>query len=326
MPTMIENPLHRLTPEQLEEIGASFQKIHDEVYADLGEHDAATSARIIEFHRRLAAHARIVLMASRYWPAWVLGTTGAVGRQDPREHGDRPQHPARPVGLDERPEHPLLDVGLGHGLARLGLEALPQLRPPHLHEHRRQGQGRRLRDHAHRPAAEAGTRSTCSSRSTTSCCMLFFEWGVAVHDLDFEAITQGTEVEGSSCATSSRRSASKARRQIVKDYIAFPLLRLLGGKHWKRRLRQPHRELRPQPLVLRDHLLRPLPRPGLHVHRGGGRGRDPRRLVRPPAARRRQHRGQRRLPRDERQPLLPGRAPPLPRHAELALRADRARR
>ena len=31
---------------------------------------------IIQFHRRLAALSRIVLMASRYKPAWVLGTTG----------------------------------------------------------------------------------------------------------------------------------------------------------------------------------------------------------------------------------------------------------
>ena len=40
---------------------------------------------------------------------------------------------------------------------------------------------------------------------------------------------------------------------------------------------QPHRERRPQRVVARDHLLRPLPRPGVHVHRGGGRGRDARR-------------------------------------------------
>ena len=42
-------------------------------------------------------------MASRYPPAWVLGTAGLSAGQDPREHGDRPQRHARPVGLDERP-------------------------------------------------------------------------------------------------------------------------------------------------------------------------------------------------------------------------------
>ena len=36
-----------------------------------------------------------------------------------------------------------------------------------------------------------GIRSTCCSRSTTSLLALLFEWGVAVHDLDFEAIRKG---------------------------------------------------------------------------------------------------------------------------------------
>ena len=70
------HPLHRLTPEQIEEIGRAFQAIHDEVKADLGERDAHYIRSLIEFHRRLAALSRIVLMASRYPPAWVLGTTG----------------------------------------------------------------------------------------------------------------------------------------------------------------------------------------------------------------------------------------------------------
>ena len=48
-------------------------------------------------------------------------------------------------------------------------------------------------------------------------------------------------------------------------------------------------------------------------------------VLRAPAARRGEHRGQPALPRDQRQPRLPGRAPPLPGHAEHALRA-RSRR
>ena len=40
----IESPLARLTPEQIEELGREFDAIHDEVFDDLGERDAATSA------------------------------------------------------------------------------------------------------------------------------------------------------------------------------------------------------------------------------------------------------------------------------------------
>ncbi len=75
-PPPTRHPLHRLTPEQIEEIGEEFQAIHDEVRADLGESDAHYIRSVIEFHRRLAALSRIVLMASRYPPAWVLGTAG----------------------------------------------------------------------------------------------------------------------------------------------------------------------------------------------------------------------------------------------------------
>ncbi|HEX6754277.1 MAG TPA: fatty acid desaturase, partial [Solirubrobacterales bacterium] len=53
--------------------------------------------------------------------------------------------------------------------------------------------------------------------------MAFFEWGVALHDLDFEAIRTGRK----SKAQIKRELAGireKAKSQIVKDYIAWPLL------------------------------------------------------------------------------------------------------
>jgi len=31
------NPLHRLTPEQIEAIGREFQQLHDEIVAELGD-------------------------------------------------------------------------------------------------------------------------------------------------------------------------------------------------------------------------------------------------------------------------------------------------
>ena len=35
--TGIENPLHRLTDEQIEAIGREFQQLHDEIVAELGD-------------------------------------------------------------------------------------------------------------------------------------------------------------------------------------------------------------------------------------------------------------------------------------------------
>ena len=147
----------------------------------------------------------------------------AVAREDPREHGDRPQRAARPVGLDERSRTSTPPPGTG-----------TRRRP------RRRGSTRtttcttRSRTSAARTATSAtrscastrtsaGIPCTCSSRSTTS------RW-------------RRSSNGASPCTTStSRRSArarsrrrevkrelkgifGKARSQVVKDYVAWPLM------------------------------------------------------------------------------------------------------
>ena len=112
--------------------------------------DAAYIRRVIDVQRKLELGSRAVLLGSAL-PAGLGARHGRpLDRQDPREHGDRAQHPARPVGLDARPEDPLHDVGVGHGQPGRAVEALAQRAAPHLHEHRRQGQRPRLRHHARR--------------------------------------------------------------------------------------------------------------------------------------------------------------------------------
>src|SRR5437763_6616440 len=59
--------------------------------------------------------------------------------------------------------------------------------------------------------------------------MAFFEWGVAVHDLNVEAIRTG-EKSKEQVIDELKAIGLKARRQVVKDYIAFPLL---SGRAWK---------------------------------------------------------------------------------------------
>ena len=53
--------------------------------------------------------------------------------------------------------------------------------------------------------------------------MLFFEWGVAAHDLDFDAIKTG-EKSKEQVLKELKGMAGKARSQIVKDYIAWPAI------------------------------------------------------------------------------------------------------
>jgi len=74
MPTITESPLSRLSDEQIEELGKVFDAIHDDVYDDLGERDRRYITSMIAMHRRLAVLGRVLLLASRYRPAWVAGT------------------------------------------------------------------------------------------------------------------------------------------------------------------------------------------------------------------------------------------------------------
>ena len=53
--------------------------------------------------------------------------------------------------------------------------------------------------------------------------MAFFEWGVAVHDMDIEAIRAG-EKKWADIKEDLKGMGGKARAQVTKDYIAFPPL------------------------------------------------------------------------------------------------------
>ena len=74
MATMIESPLARLTPEQIEELGKELDAIHDDVFSELGDRDRRYITSMIEMHRRLMVMSRVALLGSRYRPAWLFGT------------------------------------------------------------------------------------------------------------------------------------------------------------------------------------------------------------------------------------------------------------
>ena len=101
-----------------------------------------------------------------------------------------------------------------------------------------------------------------------------FQWGVALHDLDIERIRKG-EKDPKEMKRQLRQIVRKGRNQILKDYVVYPALVRAAVEVDAEGQRD--REPGPQPVVLHDHLLRPLPRRGDALHRGGARGRDPRR-------------------------------------------------
>jgi fatty acid desaturase len=56
-----------------------------------------------------------------------------------------------------------------------------------------------------------------------------FQWGVALHDLDLEAIRKGKK-DPVEMKRQLKQIAKKGRNQALKDYILYPAL---SGKHWK---------------------------------------------------------------------------------------------
>ena len=229
--TTIENPLNRLTREQIEQIGEEFQAIHDEVFADLGERDATYIRNIIQFHRRLAAMGRIQLMASRYTPAWVLGTAtlGAAKIFENMEIGHNVMH-----GQWDWMNDPYI-----HSSTWDWDTASPASAWKHSHNYVHHtytnviGKDKDVGYEILRVDPSQPWHPLFLLQPFYNILLaLFFEWGVAFHDLDFEAIKKGTKSK-EQVQDELRAIGTKARRQVVKDYIAFPAL---SGRYWKRTL------------------------------------------------------------------------------------------
>jgi fatty acid desaturase len=227
-----ENPLFRLSPEQIEQIGAEFERIHDEVKADLGERDARYIRSIIEFHRRLLALSRIVLMASRYPPAWALGTAGLsvakilenmeIGHNvlhgqwdwmnDPQIHSSTWDWDTASTAASWKHSHNYVhhtytnivgkDKDVGYEFMRI--DPKQRWEPFYLLQ----------------PVLNV-------------IVMLAFEWGVAIHDLDLEAVRKGRK-KPRQLRDDLKGIAGKAGRQVLKDYVLFPAL---SGRRWKTTLK-----------------------------------------------------------------------------------------
>src|SRR5436190_17812188 len=69
------NPLHKLSEEQIEELGKLFDELHDQVKNDLGQRDADYIRGVIGLQRRLALIGRALLVPARFKGSWIAGTT-----------------------------------------------------------------------------------------------------------------------------------------------------------------------------------------------------------------------------------------------------------
>ena len=141
---------HASPPSSSTRSARELDAIRERVLADLGERDADLHPQGDPGPARRSRSPAAALLFARLPPAGLARRhRRALAVEDPRQHGDRPQRHARPVRLDAATRRSRQGVRVGHRLPRRPVAPLAQLHAPHVHQHPRQGPRHRLRHAAH---------------------------------------------------------------------------------------------------------------------------------------------------------------------------------
>src|ERR1700712_1305639 len=224
-----DNPLHKLSEQQLDEIGKEFDALHDEVFGDLGDVDARYIRNMITFERRLVALSRGVLLFSRFKPAWVVGTVGLSIAKilENMEIGHNVMHGQWDWMNDPNIHSSIWDWDT----------ASPAAAWKHSHNYVHHtytniiGKDKDVGYEIFRVDPRQKWHPGYLFQPIGNIVlMLAFEWGVALHDLDFDAIKKGQKSK-KQVWDELKGIGRKGLRQILKDYIAYPALS--GRKGYK---------------------------------------------------------------------------------------------
>jgi fatty acid desaturase len=217
-----ESPLARLTLEQIEQLGREFDAIHDEVFADLGDRDSRYIRNTIKLHRHLVLAARGMLIGSRYKPLWLAGTAALSVAKilENMEIGHNVMH-----GQWDWMNDPDINSQSWDWDTASPADAW---RHSHNYEHHTftniRGKDRDLGYEIMRIDPHQPWHPVYLLQPLYNLLLMgFFEWGVALHDLNFDAIHSG-EKSKAKVIEELKAIGVKARRQFVKDYVAFPAL------------------------------------------------------------------------------------------------------
>jgi fatty acid desaturase len=225
MPELVDepvNPLDRLTPEQIEALGRELKQLHDDVYTDLGERDARYIRGIIDLQRRLALLGRVLLIPSWFPPAWIAGTTtlSLAKILENMEIGHNVMH-----GQWDWMNDPIIHSSVWDWDTASTKESWKHSHN-YIHHTYTNVRGKDkdlgyeiMRIDPHQPWHPAYVLQPLYNLLLVA----FFEWGVALHDLELEEARAG-EKSWKKVFKEMTGIWGKARRQIVKDYVAFPLL------------------------------------------------------------------------------------------------------
>jgi len=218
----VESPLAHLSSKQLDALARELDEIRDRVFADLGERDRRYIESMIAMQRRLAVIGRVLLLAARYRTAKAAGTAALSAAKilENMEIGHNVLH-----GQWDWMNDPQINSSTWDWDTASTAEAWK-----HSHNYVHHtftnilGKDKDLGYEIMRIDPRQKWHPVYLLQPLYNLMLMaLFEWGVALHDLDFEAIRTGRK----SKAQVKRELAGirqKAKSQVVKDYIAWPLL------------------------------------------------------------------------------------------------------
>ncbi|MET4431848.1 acyl-CoA desaturase [Mycolicibacterium sp. 624] len=211
-----------MTPETAEAFGRELDAIRERVVADLGARDATYIRRVIKAQRALEVGGRGLLFAGVLPPAWLAGTAMLAASKilDNMEIGHNVMH-----GQYDWMGDPALT---GRNFEWDSACPSDQWRHSHNYMHhtytnivdmdRDIGYGilRMSEDQRWKPYF-------LGNPVYAFLLMVFFQYGVALHELETERIRSG-EISIADKRETLTGIWHKVSRQTVKDYLAFPLL------------------------------------------------------------------------------------------------------
>jgi NADPH-dependent stearoyl-CoA 9-desaturase len=217
-----QSPFAHLDEQEREKLGKELDAIHDEVFADLGDRDRAYIKKVISVQRQIVVAGRVLLLGSRSKTAWVLGTAclGMAKILENMEIGHNVMH-----GQWDWMNDPDIHSSVWDWDTASTAESW---RHSHNFIHHTytniRGKDKDLGYEIMRidPHQKWGPKYLGQPLYNLLLTLLF-EWGVAVHDMDIEAIRAGDK-PWSEVRKDLKGIGVKARAQILKDYIGWPAI------------------------------------------------------------------------------------------------------
>jgi len=216
----VRNPMAHLTDAQLDQLADEFDAIHDEIYSDLGARDRKYIQSMIEMHRRLAVLSRIFLLASPNRAAWVAGmaTNSAAKILENMEIGHNVLHGQWDWMNDPQIHSTTWDWDTA--------STAESWKHSHNFVHHTytniRGKDKDLGYEIMRIDPDQKWHPVYLAQPLYNLLLMaFFEWGVALHDMDLDAVRSG-EKPMSEVKEDLKGIGTKAKAQVVKDYIAWP--------------------------------------------------------------------------------------------------------